>query len=361
MKKIFVLLAAGLVLGAALCGCRRESASSPGEKDAGVPPPVEAAVPVRTAPVERLETSFPIHTAGTLALKETLKLSFKVGGLVEQIQVDEGQAVSSGQLLARLDLAEIDARAAKARAALDKAARDLERTRLLYEDRVAPLEQLQDAESAYFIARSDMDVAEFNRKHAVIRAPSRGKILKRFASEGELLAPGQPLFVFASTEKSWVLRFGAVDRDVVRLRRGDPAEVRFDVYPEKIFAASVSEIAEAADPASGTFEVELSLAAEEREKLVSGFIARVAVYPTERVLLCFVPLAALVDGEGLLAWVFAVNNETSRVKKLPVALARITDGRAAVRSGLEGIEEVVAGGASYLVDGALVKVVREAE
>ena len=143
MKKLFVLLAAALVLGAAVCGCRRESASSPGGGDAGGPLPAETAVPVRTAPVERLETSFPIHTAGTLALKETLKLSFKVGGLVERIEVDEGQAVSPGQLLARLDLAEIDARAATARAALDKAARDLERARLQLTRQPRPLPRMR--------------------------------------------------------------------------------------------------------------------------------------------------------------------------------------------------------------------------
>jgi multidrug efflux system membrane fusion protein len=354
MKTLPVPLLAALLLGAAFCGCRRESPAA-----AAGPRPVDRAVPVSTVPVELGETAFPVHAAGILARKETLALSFKVGGLIEAVAVDEGQEVASGQVLARLDLSEIDAQAAKARTALDKAARDLERVRLLYEDRVATLEQLQDAESAHSIAGSEMRVADFNRRHGVIRAPARGKILKRFASAGELIAPGRPVLTFASSEQSWVLRFGAIDRDVVRLRPGDPAEVRFDVYPERIFSAYVSEIAEAADPASSTFEVELTVEADEEEGLVSGFIARADVYPGQRVLLAFIPLQALVEGEGRLAYVFTVDRETSRVKKLPVTLERIGDGRAAVRSGLEGVAEVVAVGASYLTDGALVRVLAE--
>jgi multidrug efflux system membrane fusion protein len=359
MKRLPVLLIAMIPAILLFGGCRRESARTMSDAEPGAPS--ERLVPVRLAPVERFETSFPVHAAAVLARKETARLSFKVGGLIEDIEVDEGQEAAAGRVLARLDLVEIDARVAQARTALDKAARDLERARLLYQDRVAPLEQFQDAESAFTIARSDLQVAEFNRRHGVIRAPARGKILKRFVSEGELVAPGQPVLVFASSEKSWVLRFGAIDRDVVRLRLGDPAEVRFDVFPERIFSALVSEIAEAADPASGTFEVELTLEAGEEDELVSGFIARVDVFPTRRVSLAFVPLQSLVEGEGSRAWVFTVDSETSRARKLAVIVARVTDGRAALRSGLEGVEAVVSGGASYLSEGVRVKVLPEAE
>lgn len=357
MKKILLLLAVLALTGPFCGGCRRQNGEEPGAGPSDADADAQA-VPVRLEAVERLETSFPVHAAAVLARKETVRLSFKTGGLIAAITVDEGQEVAAGQVLARLDLAEIDARAARARTALDKAARDLERARLLFEDRVAPLEQLQDAESAHSLARSDLEVAEFNRRHGVIRAPARGKILKRFAAPGEQAAPGQPVLVFASSEKSWVLRFGAIDRDVVRLRLGDPAEVRFDVFPERLFAAVVSEIAEAADPASGTFEVELTLDAGEDE-LVSGFIARTEVMPSRRVSLTFIPLQALVEGEGKKAWVYTVDSETSRARKLPVILERISDGRAAVRSGLEQVEAVVTGGASYLNEGVRVKVLAE--
>ncbi len=337
------------LLGAAgLTACQRPETVAP----AGG----ENAVAVRMAEVERRETSFPIHTAGMIALKETVKLSFKTGGLIAAIPVDEGQEVKEGQLLARLDLAEIEAREAKARSAFEKAERDLQRVRSLYQDQVAPLERLQDAETAYEMARSDLQVAEFNLKHSLINAPSNGKILSRFAEQGELIEPGRPVFVFASTDKNWILRFGAVDRDVVRLSLGDPADLYLDVFPERVFKGRVSEIAETANPQSGTFEVELELEAQAGAPLVSGFIAKVEVFPSQHRMLYFVPLQALVGGDRDRGFVFTVDPATSRAVKLPVQVYRILDGEVAIGSGLEQVRRVVSAGAPYLDQGTLVRI-----
>jgi len=318
--------------------------------------PGEEIISVSTERVEHRSIAFPIHTAGMVSRKETIKLSFKVGGIIERINADEGMTVSQGQVMARLILSEINAQAAKARAAFEKAIRDLERARSLYSDKVAPLEQLQDAETAHKLAGSDLEVAEFNLKHSIIQAPSRGKILKRFFEEGELVSSGTPVFIFASTEKNWILRFGVIDRDVVRLHLDDRAEVRFDVYPEKTFQGSVSEIAETAEPKTGTFEVELSIREERGYPLVAGFIAKVDVFPRDARRISLIPIRALIEGEGKEGSVFIIDNSTSRAVKVAVKIERILDDKVAVQSGLENIEEVVSAGASYLTDGTLVRV-----
>jgi len=316
----------------------------------------ERTIVVETAEVAHRTTTFPIHTAGMVALKETVKLSFKVGGIIERVFVDEGQSVKKGQILAQLDLSEIKAKVSKAQSAFDKAVRDLERARNLFEDRVVTLEQLQDAETAHEIARSDLDVARFNLSHSTIIAPSVGKILKRFSEQGELIASGTPVFVFASTEKNWIIRFGVIDRDVVRLRLNDPAEVCFDVFPGRVFDAVVSEIAQTAEPRTGTFEVELMIVDQAEADLVAGFIATIDVFPSEEELLSFIPIRALVGGEGMQGYVFIVNEATARAVKIPVTVARILDEQVAISSGLEEVTEVVATGAAYLVDGSMVQV-----
>jgi len=347
MLLIFSLI---VVLAAAGCaGAARGDGDRAGAPDATV---------VETVPVIREDISFPIHTAGMVELKERVKLAFKVGGIVSRILVDEGDAVAAGQLLARLDLSEIEARVHKARSAYEKAQRDLERVRSLYQDRVVPLEQLQDAETARDIARSDLEVVEFNLEHSVIRAPARGKILGRFAEAGELVASGTPVLLFATTEKNWILRFGVIDRDMVRLQRGDPADVRFDVYPGRVLSAAVSEIAETADPRTGTFEVELSLEPEPGYPLVSGFIAKVDIHPRSTRRLALVPLQSLVEGEGREAFVFTVDPQTSAARRIPVTIHRIVDDRAAVGGGLDDVDAVIATGAAYLRDGEPVRVSR---
>src|SRR5262245_50620066 len=102
---------------------------------------VAAPVAVRVAPIVFERVSPPITATGTLGPKEEVPLSFKIGGVVAQILVDEGQAVRKGQTLASLELAEIDASVTRARSAAEKAERDLARARRLYADSVATLEQ----------------------------------------------------------------------------------------------------------------------------------------------------------------------------------------------------------------------------
>src|SRR5262245_31149721 len=98
---------------AVVAGCSRGGAPAPG------PGPV----PVRVAPITVDRVGPPVTVSGTLGPKEDVTLSFKVGGVVARILVDEGQRVSAGQLLATLDLGEIDPAVAQARSAADKAER----------------------------------------------------------------------------------------------------------------------------------------------------------------------------------------------------------------------------------------------
>ncbi|MFQ5627656.1 MAG: efflux RND transporter periplasmic adaptor subunit [bacterium] len=321
-----------------------------------IPEKPSEAVAVRTAPVVTKVISFPIHTSGNVASKAEMYLSFKVGGVLRKLHVDEGAKVKKGQALAVLDMAEISAQVAQAKSGFEKAERDYARARNLYADSVATLEQMQDAETALEVAKASLKIAEFNAQYAKIVAPANGKILKRYVEANELIAPGSKVFKFGSTEKDWVVRVSVIDRDVVRLQLDDSASVEFDVYPDKPFAGIVSEIAEAADPATGTFEVEVTLKPDTR-KIVSGFFAHVDIFPSEQKSYSFIPIEALYEGDGLLGYVFAIDSVKSTAHKHAIRIARILDRELAVASGLENIANVVTDGAAYLADGRLVKVV----
>ena len=76
--------------------------------------------------------------------KHEMRLSFKMGGLVRRIHVQQGEAVKKGQRLAEIELTEVDAQVEQARQMAEKAQRDLKRGENLYADQVISLEQLQD-------------------------------------------------------------------------------------------------------------------------------------------------------------------------------------------------------------------------
>src|SRR5688572_23330507 len=86
--------------------------------------PADAPLNVRVAPVTREAVALPVIATGTLEPKDAADLSFKVGGVVARVLVEEGDRVQRGQVLAALDLGEIDPAVSRARAAAEKAERD---------------------------------------------------------------------------------------------------------------------------------------------------------------------------------------------------------------------------------------------
>ena len=341
---VCLLLAGGIAL-AAFAGC-----GPGGDGAAG-----QAAIHVRMAPVVIEETSPVIHTSGRLSSLVEARLSFKVGGIIKALNFAEGEEVGKGEILAGLMLDEMAARAQQAESAYEKAERDYRRAGNLYADSVITLERLQDAETGLEVARSNKKIAQFNLLHSSIRAPADGRILKRFAEENELVAPGQPIILFGTSGEEWILRASVNDRELIRLRIGDPARATFDAYPGIEFPAVLTEISESADAMSGSYEIELTIDEGER-RLISGFVADIDIFPTTGVKHRVIPIDALVEADGDLGVVYTVDRATARARAVHIVIDYMVDGRVAVSSGLENVNDVVTDGAAYLADSSLVHI-----
>jgi len=345
MNRNVLLLVPALALGAWGCTDAASKVRSP-----------DAPVVVRVAPVAVERLSPPVTATGTLGPKEDVALSFKVGGVVARVLVNEGDRVRAGQTLAALDLGEIDPAVARARAAAEKAERDRARVARLYADSVATLEQLQDAGTARDAAVAEYQAASFNRRHAVIVAPADGVILARSAEPGEVVSAGAQVLSLGNRARGQVVRMGIADRDVVRLRPGDPARVSFDAFPGRSFEGRVTEIGAAADPATGTYRVEVALPGA--AGLASGLVGTVEIRPAATAALALVPVESLLEADGGGATVFALAGDGRHVERRAVRLAFLDGERVAVRSGLEGASLVVTEGADRLSAGARVEVAR---
>ncbi len=232
----------------------------------------------RTVALEPITDPLPILTSGKLAPLEEVNLSFKIGGVIAEISVDEGDYVKEGQVLASLFLSEIDAQVDQASAQVEKLERDLNRFENLRADSAATLQAVQDLETGLQVAQSALAIAEFNRSYSQIIVPFNGRILKKYVEAGELINPGTPVFTL-ETNAGKVIRVTLSDRDVVKVSLGDPAEVQMDAYPNVPFEATISKIAANGHPVTGTFEVELAISQNPRT-LRSGFFARAKILPT---------------------------------------------------------------------------------
>ncbi len=310
-------------------------------------------VHVKTVPVSTGLEQETIQSVGIVHSEAEAKPSFKTGGVISRTNVQEGDLVRKGQLLATLLMTEIDAQVRQAEEGLSKAERDVNRVKNLYRDSVATLEQLQNTQTMFEVARKTLEIAKFNRNYSSISAPIAGRIVKQIQREGEITGPGMPLFYIMGTGKSdWKVLAGLIDRDWARVGPKDKVEVIFDAYPNQTFAANITDKSAVGGNANGNLEITLKLK-NPPSSLAAGMISKVRIQPSTSAKLTTIPIEALVKSSGLQATVFTIEN--GKAKQLKIEIASILGDKVAVLKGLENVSEVVTTGAMYLEEGDVVK------
>lgn len=343
-------LAFGLAL-AGLPGCSREAPAAPA---------APRSVRVAAAAVAPLDER--LRAAGLLTAKDETRLSFKVGGIIGSMRVDEGRAVRAGEVLAELQRAEIDASLEQAQQAAAKAQRDLGRAQALFADGVATEEQVQDLTTGERIARAALQAAEFNAAHTRIVAPAGGVVLRKLAEKDEQVSAGQTVLVVGGAAGGWIVRSGLADRDAMRVHLGDLAGIEFDAWPGRTWSGRVSNIAAAADPATGTFAVEVSLepaggGTGVAAGFAQGLVARVSLRPRQAAPAVLVPVQALLEANEREAGILVLDRGRGTVRRVNIQIGRMSGGAVEVPGGLDAGTEVVIDGAAFLENGDPVRVV----
>jgi RND family efflux transporter MFP subunit len=316
------------------------------------------AIAVKVQPVTTTRYAPVLKYSGTMASTAEARLSFKIAGIISKIYVKEGDHVVSGQLLATLDLTEVNAQVQQANQGVEKVQRDVNRVKNLYNDTVATLEQVQNATTQLQVAEESLRIARFNQQYAQIRATESGTILKKLMNEGELASSGATAFLMNGTSgNDWVIRFGVSDKDWAVLKKGDKASVEIDAYPNKSFTGIISEIAQGADVASGTYEIEVKVLPN-GARFAAGLFSTVQLQPAAEQKVTLVPVEAIAEANDRTGYVYTVNADGKTVTKNKVTIAFLENNKAAIVSGLDSAVEVITEGVGYLTDKAVVKVIK---
>jgi len=329
-----------------LNGCGNETTQTPKNE----------VVRVRIMNIEPERVSIPVYSTGILASAEEIRLSFKTGGIIAEINAREGVSVRKGDILATLNLAEINANAELARNGYEKALRDYTRAKNLYADTVVTLEQLQNTTTALNIAKSNLEIVKFNLLHSAIKAPSDGTVLRQLVRENELVGAGYPVFLFGAKGRYWRVVTALADREIVRINPGDSATVSVDAYPGITFHAVVEQISAISDPMTGTFQTELDLD-DMGYRLASGFIAGVDIFPSESKSYFLVPVGSIIDAEGSSGFIFSISDSSTAVR-YPVNIEAFRGSEVAVSGIPEDVRTIITEGAAYIRDGMKVETIK---
>lgn len=346
---------AGAFFLAAICAAILFMYSAPGESN---PSPThaqdESITPVTSSLVEYQQIAQKVYASGKLTHKGKQALAFKVSGTLDSVNVEEGQYVKKGEVLAALDMEEINAELTKARSVYTQSQRDLQRLQSLFDKKVIPLNQVEEARTAMEVAEANLDLAIEHKRQAVLVAPQDGIILAREIEEKELVRPHQTAFMLSDTSKGWIIRTQVSDKDMIRLSRKDQARILFDAYPGKSFTGQVSEIAASANAATLLFEVEVRVDPEQT-RLLEGFIGHIEIVPEMTQRIAYVPVESVVAANQNRIQLFQIR-EDKTVSLEEASMAWLETGKIAIHEGLEDGALIVSKGATFLHEGSKIQV-----
>jgi RND family efflux transporter MFP subunit len=347
MIRLHPLLAL-LVLSAA---CQRgDGQSPPGRGPGGERPPTP--VEVATAALDTVSRS--VRATGTVEPIRTVVVIGQLAGALLSVEVEEGDRVRQGQVLARIDSRELQAQMRSAEATLEVARSAAERSEQLREQQIITVAEYEADQAAYASALATHDQLRTRINYATVRAPIGGVVLEKLVEAGHVVGTQTRLFTIGDIDPL-VVRVPISELDVTALAAGDTVGVTLDALPGAELVGRVRRIFPAADSTTRLVPVEVALAGTADGAVRPGFLARVTFALSPRAGVLTVPAAAVLEATSGSA-VFLVDD--GRAIRRRVQRGDTYEGQVEITSGLSPGDTVVVAGNAELRDGAAVRLSR---
>jgi len=375
---VCMVLAAAVGL---LCACSNEStgaADKSAAKPAGGPAPASA--PASSGRVLRVATeragvrdvTYSLAAVGSLEAQEEVRIVAGVEGVVTAVRFREGDAVTTGTVLALIDPDRFRVEAERAKANLDRteaqhaqSLSDLRRREELLKH-VPPLVSDEEVERArqeaerlrasVAEARAELELAEIDQKRSIVRPLVAGTINSKSVVTGQHVEAKDVLATLVNTAALNV-RFKVSEQESVHLQDGMEVHFTTASRPGRDFTAKVFHVSSSADPATRMVE-SLARVSNATGELKPGFFAEVRADVENRKNVVVIPdRAVLSTDRGFV--VFEVLNGKAVERRVGLGL-RTKEGTVEIASGLQPNAEIVTDGGDILRDGVDVQVVTPA-
>jgi len=346
-KSASLMLVAALVLSA--CG---------GPEDVDQPDPVR---PVKLIEVAVSSNMFQLNLPAVIEASNTSVLTFQVGGTLDQLNVVEGQEVSRGTVIGRLNQRDYRNALQQAQAQYNSADSEYQRAaRLLAENAIARsvYEQRQTQRD---IARASLDTAQKALDDTVLRTPFEGVIATVSVEQFENIGPQQQIVTLQTTGAAEAL-VQVPSTLIANAERVIPTNtyITLEAVPDLEVPAEILSFSTQADASTQTFPARFKFTPPENINILPGMAG--TLHSTMEIIdprwetraQVQVPLGAILS-EGGEAFVWVVDTETMTVSKRAIEVDQGIGENIVVLSGLEEGETIAGAGASYLFEGMKIR------
>jgi len=322
--------------------------------------------PVRSVVVKAQSLALSATYSGEVRARYETPLAFRVAGKLAERRVEVGTVVKKGQVLARLDEADLQLQAAAseagkvaAQAQLTRAKSDYERFKALRERNLVSEFDFKNAQTASEVAQSQHDqavaqarVGDNQAAYTQLIADANGVVTALQVEIGQVIAAGQPVLTLARSGEREV-QVSVPEARVDELRRANQIAVRLWAKPDKAYPGKVREIAPDTDPVTRTYRTRITVLDIDTD-LKLGMTATVTLTGVGGTAVRL-PLTAIYQTEQQ-AHVWIVNaNHTVSLR--PVTLGDFVDNDVIVSAGVQDGERVVTAGVNRLVQDQTIKLI----
>ena len=338
LKSVTVLAAAALAVS---CGNRGGKAD--------VKPQEETKIPlVEVYSAAYMTVSHETVYSSTVQANIVNNISPQTAGRIRKLNVEVGDFVSKGQILAEIDRMQLE----QAELKLKNDERELERCRQLLNEGGLSQSDFDSMELAFKVSKTSYDNLVEN---TILRSPVSGVITARNYDVGDMYSISSPVYTVQQITPVKLL-VAVSETDYTRISKGDKCVITADALPGESFRGSVVRIYPVMDPSSHTFNVEVQVP-NANARLRPGMYARVSLNmgDTESIV---IPDAAIVKQQGSgQRTVFVLKDDDTAEVRL-VTLGKFFDGQYEVLEGLSEGDRVVSKGQASLRAGVKVEVVK---
>ncbi len=330
-----------------LVACQSQDQDSEANEEEESPPiPVEISLPSRGDVYALYSGTAPIE-----AFAEADVIA-KVDGEIRNILVEEGDEVTKGQVLARLDGDRLRLELNESEAKLRKLQREYERYLDLKGKGLISEGDFEKTKFEMDALQASFNLAELELDYTQIRAPIEGVIAERYIKLGNTIKVGDPVFRVTSLEPL-VAYLHVPEREYRNIDSGQPVQIEIDALQGEPIIATVSRVSPIVDPETGTFKITIEITDEER-RIKPGMFGRISVVYDKHENALQLPRSALVEDAGQTS-VFVVEDDVA-IKKV-VQTGYSDRGMIEIVAGLEDGENVVTIGQLGLKPDAKVTVI----
>ena len=343
-----LLLGSGLLLFLMLAGgCGSPAQSSPEDTPASV------TIPVAVAAVEQGVATAQLSSTAALEAESEATVVARVGGVVTEMLIEEGQYVEAGQPLARLNDERLRLEVDRAETAQQRLKGVFERTETMYEKQLVSSETYDQAKSDYEAQRVTTELARLELTYATIRSPIAGWVSTRHIKTGNMVSPNDPTFQVTNLRALRAV-LHLPERELAKLAVGQSATLHLDALPDQTFEGEVTLLSPVVDPETGTLRVTVAIQDPSRTAK-PGMFGRVTIQYDRRENALLIPKDAVVEEDDETA-VFIVHDTLALRRRVTTGYSDAT--RIEIAEGLQVGDQVVVSGQAALRDSTRIEVVQ---